>query len=344
MKTLPPGQQLAGPGKWPVVGERQPGPVEGPWRLAVTGLVAAPRTWTLDELRRCPQVDRVVDVHCVTRWTMLDVPFGGVPLRCLFEQVAPQADARFVSFVAGSLRHHSTTLSLSDVLQLDPLIALTFHGQPLPAVHGGPVRSVVPGRYFYKSVKWLIRVELLAEDRLGFWEGTAGYHNHADPWREERFIASSISQRAAASILARRDVSGLELLGLDGSRRELTGWCARGAVLRNADFTAARLDEACFDGANLSNARFRDADLRGASLVGADLEGADFLGADLRGADLRQASLLGASFAAVTEDGISRAARFDARTRLDPAAIEDLMPAQAEFVRRQLAPFATLAE
>jgi DMSO/TMAO reductase YedYZ molybdopterin-dependent catalytic subunit len=44
----------------------------------------------------------------------------------------------------------------------------------------------VPGTYFWKSAKWLRGVEFSAEDRLGFWERN-GYHNEADPWKEQRY-------------------------------------------------------------------------------------------------------------------------------------------------------------
>lgn len=332
---LPPGQQLAAPGKWPLVGEREPAPTSGPWSVAITGCVESPQTWSLAELSEMPQVEQCVDVHCVTRWSMLQARFSGVPLIHLLDIARPTREARFVSFVAGSLRQHSTSLTLAEAMQLDTLIALSYNGLPLPVEHGGPVRSVVPQRYFYKSVKWLVRIELLAEDRLGFWERTAGYHNHADPWTEERFVASSITKQEAARILANRDISGRELLGLDGSNRDLQGLNARQALLRNANFKGALLIGACFDGANLSNARFAIANLRGASFRRADLEGADFSGADLSGADLRGASLLGATFFSLSDIPTAAQTKVDANTRFSAAALESLTPAQADFIRQQ---------
>jgi DMSO/TMAO reductase YedYZ molybdopterin-dependent catalytic subunit len=53
--------------------------------------------------------------------------------------------------------------------------------------HGGPVRAIVPGRYFYKSLKWLEVIRVLEEDCPGYWEAEAGYHNGADPWQEQRY-------------------------------------------------------------------------------------------------------------------------------------------------------------
>ncbi|HQU42873.1 MAG TPA: molybdopterin-dependent oxidoreductase [Pirellulales bacterium] len=332
---LPPGQQLAAPGKWPLVGERGPAPCDGHWTVTVTGCVTTPRVYDLAALRRLPWHRRSVDLHCVTRWSKLAVDFAGVDLADLLSAAEPTSQARFVSFVARSDRGHSTSLALSDALELRAFVALEAENRPLPVEHGGPVRLVVPGRYFYKSLKWLERIELLADDRLGYWESEAGYHNVADPWREERYIAAGVSKQEVRRVLAAGSVAGLHLLSLRARGRKLAGLDARGAVLRNADFRDCGLARACFDGANLANAHFAGADLRGATLVGADLEGADFSAADLRGADLRGASLFGATFMVA---GGPRAARLDSGTRIDEASLAQLAPPQADFVRRRNGP------
>jgi DMSO/TMAO reductase YedYZ molybdopterin-dependent catalytic subunit len=330
---LPPGQQLAAPGKWPTVGQREPLPWTPPWRVEVAGLVSKPRSWTLAELQEFPQTEASIDIHCVTRWSKLDVPLRGVMLADVLRLAQPASAARFVSFVAHSAGAHSTSLPLAEALELGAIIALEAEGRPLPESRGGPVRMVVPVRYFYKSLKWLARIELLADDRLGYWEAAAGYHNTADPWREQRYVAAGIGKRDAARLIASRDFSGRDLLGIDASGRDLAGLDARGALLRNADFRGANLRAARFEGANLSNARFRGADLREAVFFGADVEGADFSGADLRGADLRVASLLGVTFAGL-DLAASQAAVVDAATVWDAASLEQLAPPQAEFVRR----------
>jgi len=328
---LPPGQQLAAPDKWPAVGERAAGPGPIDWSLLITGAVAEPLELSLPQLQAMPATRLVMDVHCVTRWTKPAVEFVGVLLADLLRLVAPHADARYVSFVARSLRAHSTSLTLDEALSLGTLVAWQAQGVPLPPEHGGPLRTVVPQRYFYKSLKWLTRIELLTEDRLGHWEQSAGYHNHADPWREERFLAATLSRQETAQLLAGRDFSQQEILSLAAAGHDLTGLQATNAVLRNADFRGARLVRACFAQANLSNARFAAADLRDATFVGADVEGADFCRADLRGTDLRGASLTGASF---WEPGESYSgARLDGSTRVAETSLDDLTPLQAEFVR-----------
>jgi DMSO/TMAO reductase YedYZ molybdopterin-dependent catalytic subunit len=333
---LPPGQQLVAAGKWPVIGERLPRDDDSPWRVTIAGLVERPLTLALDELRGLPQRQQQVDIHCVTRWSKLGAPFGGVLLADLLKLAHLKPDARFVSFVARSARSHRTSLQLSEALKLNTLVAIDYDDAPLAAEHGGPVRVVTPGRYFYKSLKWLERVELLQADQLGYWEREAGYHNWADPWLEQRYIANQIDRRQLERILQNRDFSGLDLLGLDVSDRELTSLKAHDALLRNANFSRCRLSGACFDRANLSNAHFAAANLQNASFRDADVEGADFSGADLRGADFRGASLVGVTFFASSPADTSACARFDAATCMDGAALEQLTPLQAEVVQRGL--------
>jgi len=329
--VLPPNQHLAAPGKWPVVGERAPRADGSPWTVSIEGLVLRPRVFALAELVSLGMVERAVDIHCVTRWSILGARFQGVPLARVLEECGLRPEARFARFVARSERAHSTSLPLEDALELGVLIAVACDGRPLEEIHGGPVRIVTPGRYFYKSLKWLERVELLAQDRLGYWEAEAGYHNRADPWREERYIAPSIDRRILRRALESRDFRGLDLRGLDARGRALQGLQAAGALLRDADFRRSDLTGADFSRTNLSNARFDGATLAGASFRDADLEGTSLHGADLRRADLRGASLLGATFCAA---GGAEGARVDASTRVSPEALEMLAPLQADWLLR----------
>jgi DMSO/TMAO reductase YedYZ molybdopterin-dependent catalytic subunit len=329
----PPGQQLAAPGKWPLVGERAARQSSEPWTVAIGGAVARPRMWPLAELAALPQSEFTCDIHCVTRWSKLAMTFRGISLASLLIEVEPLPTARYISFVARSEREHSTSLALDDALQLGTLLAFAAEGQPLASEHGGPVRTIVPGRYFYKSLKWLERIELLSEDRLGYWEAVAGYHNHADPWREERYLAPTLTRQEMAAILAAKDFAGRDLRGLAAAGHQLAGLVATGALLRDAHFEKADLQSANFAGANLSNAHFAGANLARASFVEADCEGADFSTADLRLCDFRGASLFGASFC----DGYgAQNAIIDSTTHIDEAAILQLTPQQESYVRRSL--------
>ena len=304
--------------------------------MTVEGLVASPVSWSLPELSQLPQTEIVTDIHCVTRWSKLDARFRGVLLKDLLDRLDVDNRAAFVSFVARSRRKHSSSLPLSNAMELGTLLATHYEGQPLPADHGGPLRGVVPGRYFYKSVKWIERIVLLAEDQPGYWEAESGYHNAADPWKEQRYIASSISRRDAAQLIERKDFSGLDLLSIDVNSLDLSGLIATRATMRNANFEKCVLRGANFRKANLSNASFRHADLSHADLRQADLEGADFAGADLRGADLTDASMFGTTFCDASPNAIENAARLDRRTKFNRNVIDVLTEPQQKFISRFL--------
>lgn len=334
---LPPGQQLAARDKWPQVGEKAPANRDDPWQVAIVGCVQSPPTFSLAELQALPRIARRIDLHCVTRWSKLDVPFVGVSLAALLDLARPTDAARFVSFVARSERAHSTSLPLADALSLDTLVAWEHDGRALAIEHGGPVRAIVPGRYLYKSVKWLERIELLAEDQLGFWEAMAGYHNVADPWREQRYLAPSLTRLEMLAILSKREFGGRDLRGLDAQGHELAGMNAQGAILRDADFRRANLRGAKFTRANVTNAHFEQADLRDVDFRHADCQGTNFCGADLRGANFAGASVFGATFITPIEAGGPRqAARLDPATILEAAALDELTPDQQQFVKRGL--------
>jgi hypothetical protein len=289
----------------------------------------------LADLVRLPQTTLRTDIHCVTRWSKLDVSFHGVLLRELVDRARVQPAARFASFVARSARNHSSSLLLEDALRLGSLVAWQVDGQPLPDEHGGPIRLVVPGRYFYKSVKWLERIEMLAENRLGFWEGSAGYHDGADPWREERYMAPNLDRRRARQLIESRDFLGQDLRSIDCRGRDLSGLNAAGALLRDADFSDALLAGADFSRANLSNAKFARADLRKAKFVQADVEGAEFSGASLAGADFSGGSWFGTTFCQIGASGeFEQGATFDRATRFDAAALDQLTEPQRAYVER----------
>ncbi|MEL6108931.1 MAG: molybdopterin-dependent oxidoreductase [Planctomycetota bacterium] len=336
-ESLPPNQQLIRSERWPVVGEKTPRRDDSPWIVQVVGSVQSFLRFQLDELRDMPQTTRKIDVHCVTRWSKLQMEFTGVLLSDLIgTETSPrwQEDAKYVSFVARSEQNHSTSLPLREVIELDPLVALKAEGANLESQHGGPVRMVVPAKYFYKSVKWLERIEFLREDRLGFWESDAGYHNTADPWKEQRYLAANLSKQEAFKLIEARDFTNRDLRGLSAADRDLTRLRAANAQLRDADFRGATLCGADFAGANLSNAHFDDADLRGAVFSQADVEGADFSGADLRGADFRGASLFGTSFCKTAIDGITVGAVFDVQTKWNTESFHALVDEQRDFVSR----------
>jgi DMSO/TMAO reductase YedYZ molybdopterin-dependent catalytic subunit len=81
---------------------------------------------------------------------------------------------------------YTTNLPLEDVTDGKAWVAYEYAGDALEAEHGGPARLLVPHLYFWKSAKWVRGLTLTANDKPGFWE-TYGYHNHGDPWLEQRY-------------------------------------------------------------------------------------------------------------------------------------------------------------
>ncbi|MEP6756099.1 MAG: molybdopterin-dependent oxidoreductase [Chthonomonadales bacterium] len=329
LEQLPPNQRLAAPGKFPLVGEKSPRIDSAPWTLSVIGLVSAEKTFTFKDLNSLPQSVLEVDIHCVTRWSILGAQFTGIELSRVLEVADIKPEAKFVSFIARSDRSHSSSLPLKDAIDLGAFIAFTYGGKPLPTEHGGPMRLVVPGRYFYKSVKWLERIELLAEDKLGFWEAESGYHNHADPLAEERYIASNIDPKKLKKLLGVGLIEGQTILSLQAERLNLSVLRAEGAIIRNANFKHAQLKLANFNNANLSNADFSYANCHSVTFRDADLEGANFEGADIQEAIFSGASLFGTTFF-TQETGAG--AIVDETTVFDVASFEKLAPEQAEYL------------
>jgi DMSO/TMAO reductase YedYZ molybdopterin-dependent catalytic subunit len=154
------------------------------WDFRVFGEVDAPFTLTWDQFKALPRKSVHTDIHCVTRWSKLDTRWEGVAFSHIAEVARPTAAARYV--ILHSEGGFTANIPIETAMRPDCLLAWSYDGQPLTAEHGHPLRAIVPGTYFWKSAKWLRGVEFSAEDRPGFWERN-GYHNDADPWREERY-------------------------------------------------------------------------------------------------------------------------------------------------------------
>ena len=180
---LPPGQVLTE--KWPVLHYGSVPKVDtAKWDFRVFGLVEQPVRWTYAEFMALPQVEVASDIHCVTRWSRYDNRWQGVAFKEVMRHVEVGPEARFA--VIHAEQGFTANLPLAELVQDDVLFAHRHDGVDLTPEHGWPLRLVVPRRYFWKSAKWVRGIELVARDQPGFWERN-GYHNEADPWREERF-------------------------------------------------------------------------------------------------------------------------------------------------------------
>ena len=179
---VPPGQYLT---------ERFPVLTVGPnpkydlasWDFTVFGEVERQLSLSWEELLALPQRDVTLDIHCVTRWSKLDTTWTGVPVTEVLDRAGLKpAGAHVMAYSDGG---YTTNVPLDALLDDHALLAHSYEGRPLEADHGAPLRLIVPKRYFWKSAKFLRKLEVMSQDRMGFWE-LNGYHNDADPWQEQR--------------------------------------------------------------------------------------------------------------------------------------------------------------
>jgi DMSO/TMAO reductase YedYZ molybdopterin-dependent catalytic subunit len=179
---IPPGQYLTE--RFPVLtyGKNPKYDLDN-WSLSIDGEVEEPYSVRWDELMALPQHEITVDIHCVTRWSKLDTTWVGVRVSDLLERAKVRPSGTHV--MAHSDGGYTTNIPVQALLDDDVLVAHTYDGKPLEHDHGAPLRLLVPKRYFWKSAKFLRKLELMTEDRMGFWE-LNGYHNDADPWKEQR--------------------------------------------------------------------------------------------------------------------------------------------------------------
>ncbi|MGH3004122.1 MAG: sulfite oxidase-like oxidoreductase [Gaiellaceae bacterium] len=182
---LPPGQHLTD--KWPVL---HAGSIPvyddlSTWTFRVFGEVEHEVELDWRRFGELPRTSNVQDIHCVTRWSRFDARFEGVHWRELAALARPKPGARFA--VAHAEADFTTNVPLEFLEADDALLATHADSEPLAPEHGYPLRLVIPGKYFWKSAKWLRGIELSSVDRPGFWE-RYGYHNEGDPWAEERYV------------------------------------------------------------------------------------------------------------------------------------------------------------
>ncbi|MCS6813499.1 MAG: sulfite oxidase-like oxidoreductase [Cyanobacteria bacterium] len=153
------------------------------WQLRVWGL-AEPATFTWVDFQQMPQTDFTADFHCVTTWSRLDIQWTGVRIVDFMQHV--KLDPRATHVMQHCYGGYTTNLTLEDFLRSENFFAHTLFGEPLPPDHGGPMRTVVPHLYAWKSAKWISGLEFLDHEQLGFWERN-GYHRRGEPWAEERY-------------------------------------------------------------------------------------------------------------------------------------------------------------
>jgi len=160
--------------------------VARPWTVEVGGLVQTPQTFGFEDLLSMfPQEERIYRLRCVEGWSMV-IPWSGFPLKKLLEEVGPTAEAKYVRFETiydpqrfpgqKSLWYqwpYIEGLRLDEAMHDLTLMATGLYGKELPAQNGAPLRLVVPWKYGFKSIKSIVRIDLVDEMPTSLWMAAA---------------------------------------------------------------------------------------------------------------------------------------------------------------------------
>jgi DMSO/TMAO reductase YedYZ molybdopterin-dependent catalytic subunit len=141
--------------------------------------------WSWAELAALLQTEVKVDIHCVTTWSKLDTNWRGVTIDTLLEAAGLTAPPTSFTMIHSD-GDYTTNVPVEDLVDGKAMVATHYEGEPLASEHGGPARLLVPHLYFWKSAKWVRRLQFIEDDEPGFWE-ELGYHMYGDPWREQRY-------------------------------------------------------------------------------------------------------------------------------------------------------------
>ena len=148
------------------------------YMLTVDGEVENPLTLTYDDIIKMPSVKVKDTIQCVSDPLFLkaNVVWTGVPLKYIIDMVKPKPNV--IKVVSYGAEGYIADLPIEKAMEPNVLIAYEVDGQPLPRVHGYPVRLAVPGWWGYTYTKWLVRLHFTSKNVLGYWE-SRGYPDDA---------------------------------------------------------------------------------------------------------------------------------------------------------------------
>jgi len=156
------------------------------WAFEVKGEVENPFKLNWNQFMQLPKTVSVSEFDCVTGWTRLDNTWEGVRFGDVAKLARPTAKAKHATITCYGAPLYTTSLPLDYLMRDNVLFAYGLDGKPLEPEHGGPLRLVVPGKYGYKSAKWVNQVRFTETQEIGFWE-SRGYSNTADPATNDRY-------------------------------------------------------------------------------------------------------------------------------------------------------------
>ena len=169
-----------------------------PWTIEVGGLVKNPKTFAIEDLLKLfPQQERIYRLRCVEAWSMV-IPWEGFTLAGLLKMVEPTSDAKYVRFETvfrpnemPGQNDPSYPWPYQEGLRLDEamndlvFLATGMYGEPNVAQNGAPIRLVVPWKYGFKSIKSIVKIELVTEKPATMWNEIApneyGFYSNVNP-------------------------------------------------------------------------------------------------------------------------------------------------------------------
>lgn len=171
--------------------------VTSPWNVAVGGMVKNPKTYGLEDLLKFEQEERIYRLRCVEAWSMV-IPWNGFSLKKILDEVEPTSDAKYVRFetlydpkqLPGQNSGwynwpYVEGLRLDEANNELALLATGLYGQPLPAQDGAPIRLVVPWKYGFKSIKAIVKIDLVDTPPTSLWMNAApneyGFYANVNP-------------------------------------------------------------------------------------------------------------------------------------------------------------------
>ncbi len=168
-----------------------------PWEVQVGGLVHNPKTYTMEDLRKFETEERIYRLRCVEAWSMV-IPWVGFPLHKLLAEVEPKAEAKYVRFETLYDKQqfpgqksvwyewpYVEGLRVDEAMHDLTLMATGLYGKDLLPQNGAPIRLVVPWKYGFKSIKSIVKIDLVTEQPTSLWMAAApqeyGFYANVNP-------------------------------------------------------------------------------------------------------------------------------------------------------------------
>lgn len=169
-----------------------------PWTVEVYGLVNKPAMFGIEDLLKLfPQEERIYRLRCVEAWSMV-IPWQGFPLASLLKAVEPTSDAQYVRFETvyrpeemkgqGSAAFpwpYNEGLRIDEAMNDLAILATGMYGETMLPQNGAPIRLVVPWKYGFKSIKSIVKIELMSERPNTLWSTVApneyGFYANVNP-------------------------------------------------------------------------------------------------------------------------------------------------------------------